>query len=159
MTWFTKGLRQWRRVLFKVSWTTYRMTWFTKGLRRIYSKLIIDLARLYRMTWFTKGLRLFSLSLLNSRILRTEWPDLRRDYDPARTQCIEFALANVPNDLIYEWITTNSVSRFFHIVVRVPNDLIYEGITTCPGNFGSSVSRNLYRMTWFTKGLRLLFLT
>ena len=36
----------------------------------------------------------------------------------------------VPNDLIYEGITTQNPAWFLHLSENVPNDLIYEGITT-----------------------------
>ena len=38
--------------------------------------------------------------------------------------------ASVPNDLIYEGITTSRIFTRILMIPAVPNDLIYEGITT-----------------------------
>ena len=85
-------------------------------------------------TWFTKGLR-----------LEANWCRSKADYYKVRM------------DLIYEGITTKKwCALTSSIVVRM--DLIYEGITTISWLLSSKIAVTS-EWTWFTKGLRQLWLS
>ena len=133
MTWFTKGLRLFVFLICFILWANKEVIdLIYEGITTVNQVNALD-KNLLRSNWpdLRRDYDQFSYCVMAAQPWRSNWPDLRRDYDKLCQGFIYMQKSIEVIDLIYEGITTRPISpNLLRTLYREVIDLIYEGITT-----------------------------